>query len=68
MSTVTETLTAAHCGIDVLGLSMITNMAAGVTSDLQSGQDVIDTGKKTAGIVADFICDIVEHLDTAKTI
>ncbi|NLJ71235.1 MAG: purine-nucleoside phosphorylase [Clostridiaceae bacterium] len=63
MSTVTETLTAAHCGIDVLGLSMITNMAAGVTADLQSGQDVIDTGKKTAGIVADFICDIVEHLE-----
>lgn len=63
MSTVTETLTAAHCGIDVLGLSMITNMAAGVTTDSLSGQDVLETGKKTAGTIADLICDIVEHLD-----
>ena len=62
MSTVTETLTAAHCGIDVLGLSMITNMAAGITSDLQSGQDVIETGQKTADKVANLICDIVEHI------
>ena len=32
MSTFTEALTAAHCGIKVLGLSLMTNMAAGVTS------------------------------------
>lgn len=30
MSTVTESLTAAHCGMKVLGLSLITNMASGV--------------------------------------
>jgi len=29
-----------------LGLSMITNMAAGITSDLQSGQDVMRPAKK----------------------
>lgn len=62
MSTVTETLTAAHCGLEVLGISMITNMAAGITAAKQSGQDVIDTGKKSAGQVADLICDIVLHM------
>ncbi len=30
MSTVTEALTAAHCGMKLLGLSLMTNMAAGV--------------------------------------
>lgn len=30
MSTVTEALTAAHCGLELLGFSVITNMAAGM--------------------------------------
>ena len=33
MSTVTEALTAAHCGMPLLGMSVITNMAAGVIPD-----------------------------------
>ena len=33
MSTVTEALTAAHCGMKLLGLSVMTNMAAGVIPD-----------------------------------
>lgn len=32
MSTVTEALTAAHCGLPLLGISVITNMAAGITA------------------------------------
>mgnify|MGYP004568909681 FL=1 len=44
MSTVTEALTAAHCGLPVLGLSVITNMAAGVTGAQLSGAEVNETG------------------------
>lgn len=33
MSTVTEALTAAHCHMPLLGMSVITNMAAGVVPD-----------------------------------
>lgn len=40
MSTVTETLTAAHCGMEVLGLSLITNMAAGVLDQPLSDEEV----------------------------
>jgi purine-nucleoside phosphorylase len=42
MSTVPEALVAAQCGIQVLGISCITNMAAGVTNEKLSHQEVMD--------------------------
>ncbi|MBR2048230.1 MAG: purine-nucleoside phosphorylase [Oscillospiraceae bacterium] len=42
MSTVPEALVAAQCGIGVLGISCITNMAAGVTGEKLSHQEVMD--------------------------
>ncbi len=62
MSTVTETLTAAHCGIKVLGISMITNMAAGIEDEEQSGIHVIDVGNQAAGKIADLIFKLIEDL------
>jgi purine-nucleoside phosphorylase len=40
MSTVSETLTAGHCGMEVLGFSLITNMAAGVLDQALSDEEV----------------------------
>ena len=48
MSTVTETITAAHCGMKVLGLSLITNMAAGVLDQPVTTEEVDDTAKMAA--------------------
>lgn len=62
MSTVTETLTAAHCGIQVLGISMITNMAAGINESSQSGIEVIDVGNKAAGKIANLILEVIKTL------
>ena len=45
MSTVPEAITAAHCGMDVLGLTLCTNMAAGVLEQRLSGEEVIEAGK-----------------------
>lgn len=44
MSTVPEALVAAHCGMQVLGLSCISNMAAGILPQKLSHQEVMDTG------------------------
>lgn len=44
MSTVTEALTAAHCGLELLGFSVITNMAAGMLDQPLTTEEVSETG------------------------
>ena len=41
MSTVPEAIAAAHCGMNVLGFTLCTNMAAGVLDQPLSGEEVI---------------------------
>ncbi len=48
MSTVTEALTAAHCGLPLLALSLITNMAAGMENKPLSGKDVGITAERSS--------------------
>ena len=43
MSTVPEAIVAAQCGIHCLGISCITNLAAGVSPNKLSHQEVMDT-------------------------
>lgn len=46
MSTVQETIAARHVGIEVLGISCVTNMAAGIQSEPLSHEEVMETGKR----------------------
>ena len=43
MSTVPEAITAAHCGIRTIGISLITNMAAGILNQTLSHEEVQET-------------------------
>ncbi|NLD46265.1 MAG: purine-nucleoside phosphorylase [Clostridiaceae bacterium] len=45
MSTVPEVITARHAGINVLGISCITNMAAGILDQPLNHQEVMKTAK-----------------------
>ncbi len=48
MSTIPETMAASHCGIKVVGISLITNMAAGVLDQPLSHAEVTETANKAA--------------------
>jgi purine-nucleoside phosphorylase len=44
MSTVPEAIAASHCGIKTLGISCITNMAAGILDQPITHEEVLETG------------------------
>jgi purine-nucleoside phosphorylase len=46
MSTVPETIVARHMGINVLGLSCVTNMAAGLSPTPLNHQEIIENGHR----------------------
>ena len=62
MSTVTETLTAGHCGMPVLGLSLMTNMAAGVLERKLSGEEVEETANRVAPLLEEYFAKILKAL------
>lgn len=62
MSTVPEVIKAAHCGLSVLALSCITNLAAGVGENPLTSDEVVETAGKSVGKLADLVREIVNLL------
>ena len=59
MSTVTEALTAAHCGMPLLCLSVMTNMAAGVLDRPLTNEEVDETARMIADRFSGYVAKIV---------
>ncbi len=55
MSTAPEVIVAGHCGMEVLGFTLLSNMAAGILDQPLSEQEVLDAGvaarEKFSGLV-----------------
>jgi purine-nucleoside phosphorylase len=63
MSTVPEAIVARHMNMEVLGISCITNLAAGVTDEPISHEDVIETGNRVAATFTQLLKRVVVRLN-----
>lgn len=62
MSTVLETIGARHCGLRVLGISCVTNMAAGMSDTPVSHESVSDIEKQLVPVFTPFIKELISRL------
>ena len=62
MSTVPEVIAANHMGIKVLGISCVTNMAAGILPQKLTHQEVMDTGERVKGTLAALLRAVIPKL------
>jgi purine-nucleoside phosphorylase len=62
MSTVPEAIAARHMGLEVLGLSCITNMAAGVLPEPLNHEEVLETARQVRGTFIALLEGIIERL------
>jgi purine-nucleoside phosphorylase len=62
MSTVPEAIAARHMGMAVLGISCITNMAAGVSAQPLENDEVLETARRARGSFVTLLEGIIERL------
>jgi purine-nucleoside phosphorylase len=62
MSTVQEVITARHMGIRVLGISVVTNMAAGVLPEKIDHEVVLEVGAAASGSLTALLRELVPTL------
>lgn len=62
MSTVQETIVARHMGIDVLGISCVTNMAAGIQTEPLSHIEVLETGERVEATLARLLVRAIPNI------
>lgn len=62
MSTALEAIAAREEGMEVLGLSLITNLAAGISPHPLSHQEVINAGNSAEPVISKLLADIVHAL------
>jgi purine-nucleoside phosphorylase len=62
MSTVHEVIAARHVGAEVLGLSLVTNLAAGLGAEALDHVDVLEAGRASAEAMGDLLARVVARL------
>ena len=62
MSTALEAIAARQAGMEILGFSLITNMAAGIQTTPLSHQEVIEAGKAAEPVISALLARVIGEL------
>jgi len=62
-STVPEVITARHLGIEVLAISCVTNMAAGILDQVLTAEAVLETANRVRGDFVALLRAIVPEIE-----
>ncbi len=63
MSTVLETIAANHAGMEVLGISCVTNQAAGMSGEKLVHSEVLEIGRRVASTFIKLLSGVLPRLD-----
>lgn len=62
MSTALEAIAARHCRMDVLGISLATNLAAGISPHPLSHAEVLEAGKQAGPRISDLLARVIKQI------
>ena len=62
MSTTLEAIAARHAGLEVLGLSLVTNLAAGISATALSHEEVLEAGRDAGPRISALLAEITRRI------
>jgi purine-nucleoside phosphorylase len=62
MSTALEAIAARHAGMEILGISLVTHLAAGMTGEALNHQEVLDNGAMSAHRIGNLLAAVVDAI------
>ena len=62
MSTTLEAIAAREAGMEVLGISLVTNLAAGITGEPLDHAEVLEAGRAAASRMGDLLAAVVPQI------
>lgn len=62
MSTALEAIAARQAGMEILGMSLITNLAAGIQKTPLSHEEVLEAGREAEPVISSLLARIIEAL------
>ncbi len=62
MSTTLEAIAARHAGLEVLGISLVTNLAAGISPEPLDHAEVLEAGRAAGPRISALLADVVRRI------